>query len=331
MRTALALAFLLAGCQLYFGGNHNDDQCDTANDGVKVALQRDPTTGQCESTADPDCANVCGPCRGTGTDLDWATCSGSCTGLDEHACKVTAGCYAAYYTDGGFWDCWNTAPSGPVEGGSCANLDAHQCSRHDDCSAVYTRSPTTSYVRCEDEVTYCLADNECGTFGQCDHSTCNPCPSCPTCGACPPNTCYGVCVTHDPGTCVDNTGLGCASASPACPSGTTPGMRDGCYTGYCIPLADCGNVRNPGTCGSATCTTAAPHCPSGTSPGVTNGCWSGYCIPLGDCTVAGCSAIATESACIARSDCEAVYEGDNCTCDPNCSCQTLTYAGCQSR
>ena len=26
---------------------------------------------------------------------------------------------------------------------------------------------------------------------------------------------------------------------PDCPSGTLPGIKDGCYTGYCIPLDKC--------------------------------------------------------------------------------------------
>jgi len=326
MRRGLALLVLvLGGCNLYFGDD--DDVCASAGGADnKAALQRDPSTGQCVATGDPDCT-TCGFCEGTGADLDWGTCSTTCSKLDEHTCKVTPGCYAAYL-GGTFWECWETAPSGPVQG-ACTGLDAHQCSRHDDCVAYYSQSPT-SFVRCDDEVTYCQLDGECGN-GHCDHSTCYPCPSCPTCGACPPDTCYGVCVTHDPGSCTDTTTLGCASASPACPSGTTPGLRNGCYTGYCIPVADCGHVHDPGACGGASCTTPAPNCPAGTSAGVANGCWTGYCIPLADCGLAACSTLSTEAACIARSDCEALYTGENCSCDPNCSCQTLIYDSCQTR
>ena len=31
----------------------------------------------------------------------------------------------------------------------------------------------------------------------------------------------------------------CERVEPACPAGTTPGLRNGCYTDYCIPLGAC--------------------------------------------------------------------------------------------
>src|SRR2546430_11136804 len=33
----------------------------------------------------------------------------------------------------------------------------------------------------------------------------------------------------------------CDLASPACPGGTPAGIANGCWTGYCIPTADCGS------------------------------------------------------------------------------------------
>jgi hypothetical protein len=43
-----------------------------------------------------------------------------------------------------------------------------------------------------------------------------------------------------------------------------------------------------------------------------------------------CSTLTTEAACKARSDCDAVYTGMNCTCDNNgCTCATETFSHCQ--
>lgn len=53
---------------------------------------------------------------------------------------------------------------------------------------------------------------------------------------CPP-TCTIACVPNDPGTC--HGPVLCDSLPPACPMGTLPGVRDGCWSGYCIPLAAC--------------------------------------------------------------------------------------------
>lgn len=45
-----------------------------------------------------------------------------------------------------------------------------------------------------------------------------------------------------------------------------------------------------------------------------------------------CSTLATEADCKARGDCEPIYDGQNCTCDPNgCTCQIETFAYCQPR
>ena len=45
---------------------------------------------------------------------------------------------------------------------------------------------------------------------------------------------------------------------------------------------------------------------------------------------AACSTLTTETACTARTDCDAVYTGMNCTCDSQgCTCQTETFDHCQ--
>ncbi len=43
-----------------------------------------------------------------------------------------------------------------------------------------------------------------------------------------------------------------------------------------------------------------------------------------------CASLAGEAACVARADCDPIYDGSNCTCDKNgCTCQTETYVRCQ--
>jgi hypothetical protein len=146
---------------------------------------------------------------------------------------------------------------------------------------------------------------------------------------CTNNTCQTVCEPiTGPGDCTG--AILCNAAPPACPTGTTPGIANGCYTGYCIPNIYCGSP-DPGRCyDPVLCNSAPPQCPSGTLPGVANGCYTGYCIPTASCEMPACETLTTEAQCTARGDCNAVYAGMNCTCDPDCTCQTLTYERCES-
>jgi hypothetical protein len=146
-------------------------------------------------------------------------------------------------------------------------------------------------------------------------------------------TCTVECVPDgvpDPGTC-DGEVL-CDSLPPTCPQGTTPGISNGCWSGYCIPLDDCG-PSDPGSCdGLVACDMAPPVCPAGTTPGIRNLCYTGYCIPLSDCgQTAACEGL-DEAACTSRLDCSALYTGGGCTCDPNggCVCEEWTFDHCET-
>jgi hypothetical protein len=145
------------------------------------------------------------------------------------------------------------------------------------------------------------------------------------------STCRAQCVSDkDPGSCTGN--VACDEAPPPCPNGTVPGIKDGCYTGYCIPTAQCG-PSDPGDCvGQVICTLAPPACPVGTTPGIRNGCYTGYCIPDDACAPSACETLTSESACTSRMDCAAVYTGSNCTCTATgCTCEDLTYARCEAQ
>jgi hypothetical protein len=325
MKGLAVLALLLSGCDLYFGGGDDvDPPCYGTGGGQKIDGQRDPSTGECQY--DYGCIDSC-ECAyddKLAPDRDWATCNSYCTNLDAQSCFVTPGCYAAYIdnpaADGRqFWGCWQTAPSGPIQG-ACANLDAWSCSRHDNCVAVYSsnvNSNATVFQACEPEaVAYCVDDTACGANSHCDTTVCYPsptCPSCPTCGACPDsNTCYGICVpepqacdsiTCAPGYHCDQQCSGGNDCKPACVSDVT------CDAVDCVPGYACAELCGPGPNGVLTCGPA--------------------CVPSQPPTA--CSMLATEAMCIARADCVPVYDGDNCTCYPDhCECQVLTYDRCES-
>jgi hypothetical protein len=196
-RIALLVLACTTGC--LFGDG--DDEClyyyDTTGAADIAAWEyRNPITGTCESYGDPYCNDPCKPCPGAGiAQPDWAQCYSSCENLDEATCKSTPGCRAAY-NESTFYQCWGTAPSGPVQG-TCTGLDAQECSRHDDCVAIHAAgTPIGSFLSCAAEGT-----------------------------------------VQDPGSCVGT--VTCATPPPQCPMGTIAGRRNGCWTGYCIPYAQC--------------------------------------------------------------------------------------------
>jgi hypothetical protein len=174
------LAVLLCGCDLYFG----DDDCDGwgMGGGAAPAYEvRDPYTGQCQTVGGGggwDCDSSCGPCTYPAVAelsiADWGMCWGTCAGLEEESCFVAPGCYAAYLndaeTDGppSFWGCWDTAPSGPVQG-SCANLDAYECSRHDNCIAIYNEGTGgTQFATCAPEPATTCDSTSCAPGYHCE-------------------------------------------------------------------------------------------------------------------------------------------------------------------
>ena len=236
MKGLAAVCFLLAGCDLYFGGD--DVQCEgrpkaepTSPPAYEV---RDPETGVCTYGGGGGggwCEDECGPCYYDEPEpyRDWGACYGECYGLDDYSCIKQPGCYAAYIEDPAadgraeYWGCWNVAPSGPVRG-ACTGLGAYECSRHDDCVAVYTgRSDATNTAYEGTKFNRCLFEYANDTPGECDGP------------------------------------VTCDKAAPACPTGSVPGIDGGCYTGFCIPLSQCPQATCESLVSESTCI-ARPDC-----------------------------------------------------------------------
>jgi hypothetical protein len=262
-----------------------------------------------------------------------------------------------------FSGCWAVAQGGIPET-SCWDRNAWSCASDDSCAAYYAPE---GFTRCAPEPAANGCESvDCGWGSHCELQ-CAPCadpsemcPCAPTCvpdnnacaavdcgpgytcvetcsgespsdsGTMPPWKCDAECVptgSGDPGSCSGD--ITCFAQPPACPADTVPGIAWGCWTGYCIPESACGPA-DPGSCEPAACDAVGPACPPGTVGGTRNGCWTGYCIPQTACPQAACEQLTTEGACSARPDCQAIYNGANCTCDPGCTCEELTFDHCSS-
>jgi hypothetical protein len=294
---------------------------------------------------------------------------GSCDGLDPYSCSTRDDCAIVYEVTADLGKKFSACVDEHASPQYCLDDSACGSGAHCDTSTCYSNCPdgqacpSVCYGVCVSDTPTCAAvdcgpgyhcENECygdpndptaptmdscsatciPDSNQCDVIDCGPGYDCvQTCDVAENDMqwCTSQCIPSntDPGSCIG--AVTCDQAPPPCPLGTTAGVTNGCYTGYCIPDADCG-PNDPGECyGDVTCDQAAPQCPAGTTAGIANGCYTGYCIPDGDCASAPCETLSTEGACTARMDCSAVYTGSNCTCDANgCTCQSLSFARCES-
>jgi hypothetical protein len=243
---AVVAAVALGGCDLYFGssgGGGGYSYCD------ETGCYECDDWGCWGTGAQPgdncrtnyDCAAGCycdadGTCQESGfcsrdTDCvpgyecdDRSTCVPEGTG---DACEVDADCPRGTRCDSG------TCVSAPT-----CTTDS-DCAPGQECDGRGTCVPTPcttddqcvegSY--CEQETGECVGSGTCTTSEDCDEgmlcdterNTCVPGEDLPE----PP----------DPGSCGGD--LLCNEAPPSCPDGSTPGIADGCYTGYCIPVESC--------------------------------------------------------------------------------------------
>jgi len=221
MRFAV-LVLLLGGCEIYGGG---DDEC-VYNDrgGVAESVEyRDPYTGQCQYFGGYDCPDPCAPCTTTGQALpDWGLCYGRCDALAEQTCLTTSGCYAAY----------ELLPNDGRAFFGCWDTAMSGPIQGGNCSGLDAHECSR-----HDDCTATFTDLPGGTFYSCANELQSP----------------------DPGEC--NGTITCTSPAPACPPNTTPGIKNGCYTGYCIPLTDCPLATCESLTSESTCIARADCAP----------------------------------------------------------------------
>jgi len=244
------LGLALGGCEMYYGdrGNGPDDgytfcdetgcwYCDDWG-----CYPDDGRGGWGECTSNYDCAAGCycadGVCVENGfcsTDADCPdgfVCDDRASCVPEGSggmCESDADCpYGSYCDEAsgvcvGSWTCTTDDECGPGyecdDRGTCIPTP---CTSDDQCfTGCYCDEESGQCV----ETGTCTTDDECGADMVCDtdRSTCVPCDDilCPT----------------DPGNCYEEAL--CDMVAPTCPGGTLPGVKDGCYTGFCIPEALC--------------------------------------------------------------------------------------------
>jgi len=161
---------------------------------------RDPNDLTCEAF---------GACTAMPFGPTWGLCGSACSALDETACAADDGCRVVRdarcaisgtcETD--FLGCFPTDDDVQADV-ACLGADSETCSKSPACIA------------------YHLTSDGCALDGGCGHA-------------------FVLCMPADvaPGRCFDP--VTCSDDPPACASGTTPGVVDGCYTGACIPTGLC--------------------------------------------------------------------------------------------
>lgn len=210
----LAIAALVSAA-----GCTGDDQCysyDYANTRpIAPAYQlRDPVTGTCQDFSwGGDCGDPCAPCPLAGAEI---------------AQPDWAQCY-----------------------GQCEGLNEATCTNTSGCRAIYNGStfyecwgvapsgPIESISCTGLDAQECSRHDNCVAF----HAPGTPIGSFMSCG---PER-----MPQDPGSCVGE--VTCNSLPPQCPAGTIAGRRNGCWTGYCIPYADCDQLPACDTLGEVEC------------------------------------------------------------------------------
>jgi len=179
----------------------------------------------------------------------WATApsgpiqGGECLGLDAQSCSQHDDCVARHWA---------------ADGSAGAPCFDESCDERPDPRAIGNFESCANEPG--DQPAGCFEDFECPDGLVCNaEEICLPSPY-----ACDGTTdpdgngdglvpcddrCYGYCVPDDdptaPGNCYEEVTCYCDAPAegycspPECPAGTMPGVIDGCWSGYCIPVAEC--------------------------------------------------------------------------------------------
>ena len=212
-------------------------------------------------------------------------------------------------------------PDWAVCGGSCDSLTEGTCLATARCHAAYrdTDAQSPQFMGCWELPPSGVIEGSCTGL---DPQSCSEHDDCISLYSTPQTqggiTTFEACQPEPSATC---EGVTCGSADICALQSTAPNT----FHATCVTRAVAGSCT-----AQAACDTVEQPCPAGSTRGVANGCYTPYCIPNAECPQAACSTLTTELACKARSDCDTVYQGSNCTCDHSgCTCQTETFLRCQ--
>lgn len=195
----VGLVALVGGCFIH--GKAEDDQCFDVAPAPESLV--DPANLMCESfSTGPSCP--CGvACPAIAQPIPtWGSCDSSCRAMDEATCAATAGCRIARD-----WSAYYDVATTP------------------DFLGCYPTDTTRSTALCDGlDAQVCSEQDACTALYEKQ-----------------PNgtTTFQQCINEGQiaGTCYGQTL--CDRAQPACPSGTTVGIANGCYTNACIPDQFC--------------------------------------------------------------------------------------------
>ncbi len=222
----LVVILTLPGCFLFFdehGSGGDDCLIDVPNTDFEEPSQpppslRNPEDLQCQSfggggdTCDPNC----GPCPLVGSEValapipSWGICDGFCDTLDEASCAANDSCRVIKDA--------RCAVEGTCETDfvMCAAMDQF-VDKSIDCTTI------TDGQRCSQNPS-CTAFHRESTCPRHDSPVPPPC-----------TRAFAFCGDEGiaPGKCFEQAI--CDRLPPNCPSGTTPGVANGCFTDVCIP------------------------------------------------------------------------------------------------
>ena len=305
MRSILAVTSLFAaltvtpGCSFYFGDDDDDCQWggEAPSDPIADPGIRNPETGLCEyyGGGGGGCDPACGPCA------------------DDS------------YGDRAPLPSWGYCES------YCTGLDELTCQATSGCRAAYLETcgtadaPDAPCDLATQRIFFeCWAVDQSGPIqGSCENLDSWTCSMHDDCVAVHADTCNSAeSPLIDPAGCLGNF-LSCQ-----------PEVVDdgGCYTDadcaldqycnaaeVCLPPPEC--QTQPDSNGISECGICYGWCVSGEPP------------PPPPPPPIACEQLITEAECVARDDCTPIYEGVNCTCDPNtntCTCEDWLFTSCSS-
>ena len=231
-----SLALGLVGCNLYFGpdngGNGGDcglfgcDQPPLGEPGSECATNSQCMAGcYCSEKGVCEEAGFCETLFDCPEGFECETERASCVpaGQKPDGCTDSTQCGTGWYCEASFGEC--------VPSWTCRNDE--ECGPGWECNSNYSCQPMS-----------CTADDECMQGCICDESAkqcvetgfCMSNRDCPDGMSCDlaRQTCTD---TPNPGSCVGD--VTCSDAPPVCDAGSYPGIINGCYTGFCIAVAEC--------------------------------------------------------------------------------------------